>query len=112
MEKKWRMDNQINRLCRAIVEHKNTASPISYFELITMREYTTPDSGTEIREIRTATEFLDQTNVYDDAFYRIVGVYKNQSPKKTRFIGDFFDINDAKKFLYDITGETIDIISY
>lgn len=105
------MKSRSNRLCRSIVNNPGPEAPISYFELITMREYAS-DKGTEIREIRTATEFLDTTNVYDEPFYRIYGVYKNQSPKKVLFIADFFDINEAKQFLSDITGESVIVISY
>ncbi len=101
-----------NRLCRAIVNNPNSQSPISYFELVTVREYSEPNGGTYIDEISTAAEYLDNTNAYDDPFYRIMGIYKNTIPKKRRFIADFFSLDEAKKFLSDITGESIDIICY
>ena len=106
------MKNSNNRLCRAVVDNPNTKSPLSYFELITVREYSNHGGGTYISEVRTASEFLDNTNAYDEPFYRLFGIYRNIKPKKTRFIADFFDINEAKNFLYDLTGEKIDVISY
>lgn len=101
-----------NRLCRASVPFNCTKSLFSFFELVTVREYNDYNGGTYIDEINTAAEYLDPTNAYDEPFYRIYGIYKNSIPRKSKVIGDFFDINDARNFLHDLTGENIDIISY
>lgn len=101
-----------NRLCRAVVPFNCTKSLFSSFELVTMREYNDYDGGTYIDEINTAAEYLDAHNAVDEPFYRIYGIYKNFIPVKMKFIADFYDINEARQFLYDLTGENIDIISY
>lgn len=101
-----------NRLCRAIVPFTCSKSLFSAFELVTVREYNDYNGGTYLDEINTAAEFLDSMNAYDDPFYRIYGVYKNSMPRKMTFIADFFNIDDARKFLYELTGERVDVISY
>lgn len=101
-----------NRLCRAIVPFDYHKSLFSSFELVTVREYIDYDGGTYLDEINTAAEFLDAANAYDEPFYRIYGIYKNSIPRKTKFITDFFDINEARQFLHEITGENINIVSY
>lgn len=106
------MKTSSNRLCRANVIFDCPKSLFSSFELVTVREYIDHNGGTYLDEIHTASEYLDSSNAYDDPFYRIYGVYKNSSPRKMTFIADFFNINDARNFLHDLTGENIDIISY
>ena len=101
-----------NRLCRATAPTNNPLSKFSHFEIVTMREYSDYNGGTYIDEINTAAEFLDSLNAYDDPFYRIFGVYKESCPKSRKFIADFFSIDDAKNFLYDITGSSVNVISY
>lgn len=101
-----------NRLCRAIVPQTNNQSLFAEFELITVREYNDYNGGTYLDEVHTATQYLDSSNAYDEPFYRIFGVYKNQSPKSRRFIADFFDINEAISFLHDLTGQEINVVSY
>lgn len=101
-----------NRLCRAVVSFNCAKSLFSSFELVTVREYNDYNGGTYLDEINTAAEYLDSANAYDDPFYRIYGIYKNSMPRKEKFIADFFDINEARNFLHDLTGENIDIISY
>lgn len=101
-----------NRLCRANVPFDCHKSLFQSFELVTVREYIDHDGGTYLDEINTAAEYLDAANAYDDPFYRIYGVYKNSMPRKMTFIADFFNIDDARNFLHDLTGERIDIISY
>lgn len=101
-----------NRLCRAWVPSNNDKSKFSHFEILTVREYHDHDGGTYLDEVNTAAEFLDSHNAYDEPFYRIFGVYKERSPKSRRFIADFYDIQEAKQFLIDLTGEDISIISY
>ena len=99
-------------LCRAIVPFDCPKSYFKQFDLVTMREYIDYNGGTYLDEISTAAEYLDNSNAYDDPFYRIYGVYKNSMPRKMTFIADFFNIEDARKFLHELTGESIDIISY
>ena len=101
-----------NRLCRASVPFNNPKSPFSHFELITVREYNDYNGGTYLDEVNTAAEFLDSHNAYDEPFYRIFGVYKEHSPKSRKFIADFYDIQEARQFLADLTGEDISIVSY
>jgi hypothetical protein len=101
-----------NGLCRAVVPFSCTKSLFSFFELVTVREYNDYNGGTYLDEINTAAEYLDSSNAYDDPFYRVYGIYKNSIPRKAKFIADFFDVNDARQFLHDITGESVDIVSY
>lgn len=101
-----------NSLCRASVPFNCHKSLYSSFELVTVREYNDYNGGTYIDEISTAAEFLDSANAYDDPFYRIYGVYKNSIPRREKFIADFFDINEARIFLHELTGEEVQIISY
>ena len=101
-----------NRLCRAIVKFDCEKSLFSAFEIVTVREYNDYNGGTYLDEINTASEFLDSSNAYDEPFYRIYGIYKNQIPKSMRFISDFYNIKEAASFLYDITGQEVQIISY
>jgi hypothetical protein len=106
------MKSSSNRLCRANVPFDCHKSLFQSFELVTVREYIDHNGGTYLDEINTATEYLDTSNAYDDPFYRIYGVYKNSMPRKMTFIADFFNIQEARKFLHELTGESIDIISY
>lgn len=101
-----------DRLCRASVIFGCPKSLFSQFEIVTIREYNDYNGGTYLDEVNTATEFLDSSNAYDEPFYRIYAVYKNQIPKSRRFIADFFDIKEASNFLHELTGEDIQIISY
>lgn len=101
-----------NRLCRALVSFKCDKSLFSGFEIVTVREYNDYNGGTYLDEINTASEFLDSSNAYDDPFYRVYGIYKNQIPKSRKFISDFFDIKEAVSFLSDLTGENVHVVSY
>lgn len=101
-----------NRLCKASVSFDSQKSLFSSFEIITIREYNDYNGGTYIDEVSTASEYLDDTNAYDDPFYRVYGVYKNSIPRREKVIADFFDIDEARNFLYELTGQDISIISY
>lgn len=101
-----------NSLCRAIVPFNCAKSLFSSFELVTVREYNDYNGGTYLDEVNTAAEYLDSANAYDDPFYRIYGIYRNSIPRKAKFIADFYDINEARIFLHELTGENVDIISY
>lgn len=102
----------MNRLCRAVVPSNSSKSRFSHFEIVTVREYNDYNGGTYLDEINTAAEFLDSLNAYDEPFYRIFGIYKESSPKSRRFIADFYEIQEARQFLADLTGEDISIVSY
>jgi hypothetical protein len=39
-------------------------------------------------------------------------MYKNKSPRIGKSLGDFNDIDDARNFIYDLTGVMPDILSY
>lgn len=101
-----------NRLCRALIKNNNPKSFFSHFEIVTVREYNDYYGGTYLDEVVDATQYLDDTNAYDDPFYRIYGIYKNDIPRRTKVLADFYNINDARIFLNELTGEDIDIISY
>lgn len=101
-----------NRLCRAIVRFDCPKSLFSSFELVTMREYNDYNGGTYFDQINTAAEYLDSGNAYDEPFYRIYGICKNSMPVRAKLIGDFFDLNRARQFLHELTGEEVDIVSY
>jgi hypothetical protein len=101
-----------NRLCRGSVKLDSHKSLFSEFEIVTVREYNDYNGGTFLDEINTAAEYLDSANAYDEPFYRVYGVYKNKIPKSRRVIADFFDIKDAIVFLYELTGEDVQIVSY
>lgn len=106
------MKKNINSLCRASVVFDCHRSFFSGFDLVTMREYSNSEGGTYIDEISTAAEYLDTSNAYDDPFYRIYGIYKNSIPRRTKVIADFYDINEARNFLHELTGQEVHIISY
>jgi hypothetical protein len=109
------MPNRGNRLCKARVKNNNPKSRICEFELVTVREYNDYDGGTYIEQVNTAAEFLEKdSNAVDEPFYHIYGTYCNTISymKKTRFIAEFFDLDQALNFLLDITGEEPLLISY
>ena len=104
-----------NSLCNGRVKNNNPKSPIEYFLLVTVREYDDYEGGTYIEEIRTAAEFLEkEKDSYDDPFYQIYGsvpIDMDGLPG-TVFLGEFYSIDKAKNFLYNLTGEIPHIISY
>ena len=102
----------MNTLCSARVPNHNPKSPISHFILMTVREYNDYDGGTYIDEIRNVADFLENSyKAIDDPFYRIYGEKRNDDLRPPLiFIAEFFDINKAKEFLYNITGEYLSLI--
>lgn len=103
----------VKKLCRAIVQNPNNKSQFDSFEIITMREYFDPMSGgTYFDEVRTAAQYLDKYNSYGDIFYRVFAMYRNNSPRVARAIGDFNDVENAVTFLFELTGEKVRIESY
>lgn len=94
------------KLCSAFAQNDNPSSRFKFFELITVREYSSPDGGTYIDRINTLTDFYaDGRYAVDDPFYQIYGHYKIGFPQKERFIAEFFDLDSAVGFLQDLVGE-------
>lgn len=103
-----------NTLCNGMVKNNNPQSPIEYFELVTVREFSDYGGGTFIDQITSAEQFLDtEDEALDEPFYQIYGIrYKNDPKLDTIFLGEFYCLDKAKEFLYNITGEMPQIISY
>jgi hypothetical protein len=104
----------MNTLCNARVPNHNQKSPISHFILMTVREYNDDNGGTYIDEIRSVNDYLNNSyKAIDEPFYRIYGEKKNNDMKYDLvLLVEFFHINHAKDFLYNITGEYPAVISY
>ena len=104
-----------NTLCTGRVKNNNPNSPIDYFLLVTVREYSDYEGGTYIDEIRTSAEFLEKDkDSCDDPFYQVYGsvpIDMDGLPT-TVFLGEFYSIDKARNFLYNLTGEVPHIISY
>jgi len=103
-----------NTLCNGLVKNNNPKSPIQYFELVTVREYDDYENGTIIEQVKSAEQFLtDSWGAVDEPFYRIYGKrYIDDVISGPIFLGEFYDIKEAKQFLYYLTGEIPQIISY
>jgi hypothetical protein len=108
------MKSRGNRLCNASVKNNNPKSPIAYFNLVTVREYNDYNGGTYIDEVKTAAEFLEKNNdAYDEPFYQIYGKrYADDVMSSTIFLGEFYDLDKALNFIYYLTGEEPQVISY
>ena len=104
----------MNTLCNARIPNNNPNSPIGYFILMTVREYSDEFGGTYIDEIRNSTEYLFyKDKSVDEPFYRIYGEKRiDDMTSKLVLLAEFYNINHAKQFLYYITGEQPSIISY
>lgn len=103
-----------NTLCNGLVKNNNPKSPIAYFELVTVREYNDYEGGTIIEQVQNAEQFLsDDWGAVDEPFYKIYGKRYYDDVRSSRiFLGDFYSIDQAKEFLYNLTGEFPQIISY
>lgn len=103
-----------NTLCNGIVKNNNPKSPIAYFELVTVREYNDYEGGTILEKINSSEQFLsDDWGAVDEPFYRIYGKrYIDDKSSKPIILGDFFSLESAKEFLFNLTGEIPSIISY
>lgn len=103
-----------NTLCNGRIKNNNSKSPIEYFELVTVREFPDYEGGTFIDEIRSAEQFLDtEEESLDEPFYQIYGIrYKHDERYSPIFLGEFYNLDKAKEFLYNLTGEIPEIISY
>jgi hypothetical protein len=103
-----------NTLCNGRVKNNNPKSPIEYFRLITVREFSDYEGGTIIDTITSAEQFLDtEEEALDEPFYQIFGQrYLEDSRTDVIFLGEFYTLDKAKEFIYNLTGEVPDIISY
>lgn len=103
-----------NTLCNGRVKNNNPKSPIEYFRLITVREFSDYEGGTIIDAITSAEQFLDtEDEALDEPYYQIYGQrYSHDSEYKAIFLGEFYTLDKAKEFLYNLTGEVPHIISY
>lgn len=103
-----------NTLCNGRIKNNNPKSPIEYFELVTVREFSDYEGGSYIDEIRSAEQFLDtEKESLDDPFYQIYGTrYSYDTRYSPIFLGEFYSLDKAKEFIYNLTGEVPDIISY
>ena len=103
-----------NTLCNGRLKNNNPKSPIEYFILVTVREYNDYDGGTYIDEIKTATDyFSNHDKAIDEPFYQIYGErYQHDTNYNPIFLGEFYSLDKAKEFLFNITGEIPQIISY
>lgn len=106
-----------NKLCNAFVYNPNHKSKFFGFEIMTLREIWLATGGTKIEEVKTATQFLEDYDQIDDVFYRVFGLYEKEKsapsyPTQYYAMGDFYDINDARQFLEDLTGLKVWINSY
>jgi len=103
-----------NTLCNGLIKNNNFKSPIEYFELVTVREFSDYGGGTFIDQITSAEQFFDkESEAVDEPFYQIYGKrYAHDDRYEAIFLGEFYSLDNAKEFLYNITGEIPQIISY
>lgn len=106
-----------NRLCNAFVYNPNHKSKFFGFEIMTLREIWLAEGGTDIEEVKTASQFLEDYDQVDCVFYRVFGLYEKDKsapscPTQYYAMGDFYNIDDAKKFLEDLTGTKVWVNSY
>jgi hypothetical protein len=103
-----------NRLCMAEIKNHNPKSPIDRFVLVTVREFNDDEGGTYIDQINTAAEFLStEREAYDEPFYQVYGKrYMDDVMSGPMFLGEFYDLDKALNFLYYLTGEEAQVVSY
>lgn len=97
----------MNTLCNARVPNHNSKSPLSHFILMTVREYNDDNGGTYIDEIRSVSDYLHYSyKAIDDPFYRIYGEKRRDNVEcDLVLLGEFFHIDQAREFIYNISGE-------
>lgn len=99
-----------NRLCSALLKNNNPKSPIAYFKLVTVREHEGWNGNPYIDEVKDIDDFHLYSNI--EPYYHIYGKrYIDDKRSGTIFLGAFDNIDKAKDFLYNITGE-IPVITY
>lgn len=100
------------KLVNSYTLNTNEKSPIAGFEIITCREFNDYEGGTIIQEVKTAEDFLDTDEFgLDEPFYRVFAVYKKDSHRSRKAIGDFYNIKEAMNFISDLTGQEVTIYS-
>lgn len=95
--------------CR--IKHTNPKSPIAYFKIVAVREHKDYDGDFYIDEVTDDDDFY----LYEDLeiFYHVYGErYIDDKRSGTIFLGEFSTIDKAQDFVYYITGEIPDILSY
>lgn len=108
----------VNKLCNAFVYNPNWKSKFFGFEILTLREIWLADGGTEIEEVKTAAQYLQDWDQMDEVFYRVYALYRKEEGSAPSYatqyysMGDFNDVNDAKQFLEDLTGSKVWVHSY
>jgi len=107
----------MNRLCTAFVHNPNYKSKFFGFEILTLMEVWLPEGGTDIEEVKTAAQYLQNSSDIADVFYRVYALYEKEKsapscPTRYYAIGDFYDIDDAKSFLEDLTGSKVWVYFY
>jgi hypothetical protein len=101
------------KLINSYTSNNNPNSPIEGFEIVTCRELPDYEGGTILEEVKSAEEFLNaDEEALDDPFYRVFAIYRNEIHRTKKVIADFYDIDQAREFIYDLTGKHIDMISY
>jgi hypothetical protein len=101
------------KLINSYTPNTNPKSPIAGFEIVTCRELPDYEGGTILEEVKTAAEFLNtDEKAIDEPFYRVFAVYKRETERSKKAIGDFYHIKQATSFLHDLTGTNIEIYSY
>lgn len=102
-----------NSLCNGRVKNNNPKSPIEYFLLVTVRQFSDYEGGCYVDEIKDVEHFLDsEEEGFDEPYYQIYGERCSHDPEyKSIFLGEFYSLDKAKEFLYNLTGETLRIIS-
>jgi len=103
-----------NSLCNGRVKNNNPKSPIEHFLLVTVREFSDYEGGSYIDEIKSVEHLIDsEEEGLDEPYYQIYGErYSHDTEYKSIFLGEFYTLDKAKEFLYNLTGEIPDIISY
>lgn len=103
-----------NKLCNGCVKNNNPKSPIAYFVIATVREFRDYEGGCYIDLIRDIEAFLDSDEkAIGKPFYHIYGQrYIDDVSTAPINLGEFDDLEDAKQFIFNLTGEVPNIISY
>lgn len=81
----------------AWVKNNNPQSPIAYFHIVPVAEVTDYDGDVYVDTI----EYWN-----DDIFYHVYGQrHIDDKRSGTIFLGSFDSLNDAKDYIYNLTGE-------
>lgn len=102
-----------NTLCNGRIKNNNSKSPIEYFLLVTIREFSDYKGGSYVGEIKNVEHFPDSEETgFDEPYYQVYGERYSHDPEyKSIFLGEFYSLDKAKDFLYNLTGETLQIIT-